>query len=251
VPEGDSLARIAQALQPLVGERLEVETPHPRAQLLHLAERLDGKRLDAVEAQGKNLLLRFEDGLVLRSHLRMKGRWLVRARGTPVVGRPWLVLRGTQHQALQLNGPVLELRRATPRLGLGPDILAEPLDRAAIVANLRAQPRRAIGDALLDQRLVAGVGNLWKAEALWAAHASPWRPIAEIADEELAGVVVAAATLMRRSVAGGRAPRTAYRCAGRPCPRCATPIRSYPQGESARTAYWCPTCQRGEDPPAS
>jgi len=251
VPEGDSLARIAQALQPLVGERLEVETPHPRAQLLHLAERLDGKRLDAVEAQGKNLLLRFEDGLVLRSHLRMNGRWLVRARGAPVVGRPWLVLRGTLHQALQLNGPVLELRRAAPRLGLGPDILAEPLDRPAIVANLRSHPRCAIGDALLDQRLVAGIGNLWKAEALWAARVSPWKPIAEVTDEDLAAVVDAAAGLMQRSVAGGRSARRVYRHAGRPCPRCATPIRSYPQGDGARTAYWCPTCQRGEDPPAS
>jgi endonuclease-8 len=121
-----------------------------------------------------------------------------------------------------------------------------------MIERLRRAPSdREVGDALLDQRLVAGVGNLWKAEALWAARVSPWRPIAEIADEELAGVVVAAATLMRRSVAGGRNPRTVYRRAGRPCPRCATPIRSYPQGEWARTAYWCPTCQRGEDPPAS
>jgi len=251
VPEGDSLARIAKALEPLVGERLEVETPHPRAQLLHLAERLDGKRLEAVEAQAKNLLLRFEDGLVLHSHLRMNGRWLVRPRSAPVVGRPWLVLRGAEQQALQLNGPVLELRRTAPRLGLGPDILAEPLDHDAILANLRAQPRWTIGEALLDQRLVAGIGNLWKAEALWDARVSPWRPIADLTEEELAAVVDAAARLMRRSVAGGRSPRRVYRHAGRPCPRCSTTIRSYPQGEAARTAYWCPTCQRGEDPPAA
>src|SRR5205085_4803327 len=103
VPEGDALARIALALRPLVGERLEFEAPHPRAQLLHLAERLDGKRLDAVETQGKNLLLRFEDGLVLRSHLRMNGRWLVQPRAEAPRGRPWLVLRGSKLQALQLN----------------------------------------------------------------------------------------------------------------------------------------------------
>jgi endonuclease-8 len=251
VPEGDSLARIARALQPLVGERLEVETPHPRAQLLHLAERLDGKRLDAVEANGKNLLLRFEDGLVLRSHLRMNGRWLVRPRGAPVIGRPWLVLRGATQQALQLNGPVLELRATPHRLGLGPDILAEPLDRDAIVANLRSHPRGAVGDALLDQRLVAGIGNVWKAEALWEARVSPWHATGDVTDEELAAVVDAAATLMRRSVAGGRNARRVYRHAGRPCPRCATRIRSYPQGEAARTAYWCPSCQRGEDPPVA
>jgi endonuclease-8 len=251
VPEGDSLARIARALQPLVGERLEVETPHPRAQLLHLAERLDGKRLDAVEAQGKNLLLRFEDGLVLRSHLRMNGRWLVRPRSAAVTGRPWLVLRSAQHQALQLNGPVLELRRTAPRLGLGPDILADPLELDAIVANLRAPPRRAIGDALLDQRVVAGIGNLWKAEALWAARVSPWSAVADLTDDELAAVIEAAATLMHRSVSGGRSARRVYRHAGRPCPRCSTAIRSFPQGDAARTAYWCPTCQRGEDPPAA
>jgi endonuclease VIII len=248
VPEGDALARIALALQPLVGERLEVEAPHPRAQLLHLAERLDGKRLDAVETQGKNLLLRFEDGLVLRSHLRMNGRWLVRPRSEEPRGRPWLVLRGRNLQALQLNGPVLELTRAQPRLALGPDILADPLPRDEIVRRLRAVPSRAIGEALLDQRLVAGIGNLWKAEALWEARISPWRPVGELADEDLARVVDAAARLMRSSVAGTRGARSVYRRPGRPCRRCGTAIRSFPQGEQARTAYWCPTCQRGEDP---
>jgi endonuclease-8 len=251
MPEGDSLARIARALQPLVGETLEAETPHPRAQLLHLAERLDGKRLDAVEAQGKNLLLRFEGGLVLRSHLRMHGRWLVRPRAAALTGRPWLVLRGAELQAVQLNGPVLELSRMQPRLGLGPDVLAEPLDSDAIVASLRAQHQRAIGDALLDQRVVAGIGNVWKAEALWEAEVSPWRPILEVDDTQLAAVVDAAARLMRRSVGGARDPRHVYRKPGRPCPRCGTSIRSFPQGDAARTAYWCPGCQRGEDPPAS
>jgi endonuclease-8 len=251
MPEGDSLARIARALQPLVGERLEVESPHPRSQLLHLAERLDGKRLDAVESQGKNLLLRFEDGTVLRSHLRMNGRWLVRPRDEQPLGRPWLVLRGSRLQALQLNGPVLELSRAQPALVLGPDILAEPLERDEIVTRLRADPRRPLGDVLLDQRAVAGIGNVWKAEALWQARVSPWRPAGELRAEEVGRVVDAAAELMRRSVAGGRQPRRVYRRAGRPCPRCAARIRSFPQGEQARTAYWCPVCQRGEDPGAA
>jgi endonuclease-8 len=251
MPEGDSLARIARALQPLVGERVEVESPHPRAQLLHLAERLDGKRLDAVEAQGKNLLLHFEDGLVLRSHLRMNGRWLVRPRDEQPFGRPWLVLRGSRLQALQLNGPVLELVRRGSALGLGPDILAEPLPRDEIVGRLRSAGTRAIGEALLDQRVVAGVGNLWKAEALWQARVSPWRPLPELADEDLGRVVDVAADLMRRSVAGGRQLHRVYRRAGRPCPRCAARIRSFPQGDQARTAYWCPSCQKGEDPPAA
>src|ERR671922_253428 len=90
VPEGDSLHRAARRLRVLVGERLEVEAPHPRGQLTGVAEQLDGRRLESVEAVGKNLLLRFEGGLVLRSHLRMKGRWWVRPRGSPQLGRPWL-----------------------------------------------------------------------------------------------------------------------------------------------------------------
>ena len=94
VSEGDALHRAARRLQPLVGETLEVETPHPRAAATGVAERLDGRRLEGVEAIGKNLVLRFDGGLVLRSHLRMRGRWTVRERGASSRGRPWLVLRG-------------------------------------------------------------------------------------------------------------------------------------------------------------
>src|ERR1700740_938490 len=113
MPEGDTLQRAAARLQALVGQRVEVETPHPRAAVKHLAERLDGLRLESVEAVGKNLLLRFEGGLVLRSHLRMTGRWRVEPRGAERRGRPWLVLRGDEHEAVLWNGPVLELARDT------------------------------------------------------------------------------------------------------------------------------------------
>src|SRR4051812_50153254 len=88
MPEGDALHRAARRLQVLVGQELGVETPHPRAAVKQLAPRLDGKRLESVEAIGKNLLLRFEGGLVLRSHLRMKGRWRVLARGAGLFGTP-------------------------------------------------------------------------------------------------------------------------------------------------------------------
>ena len=115
MPEGDSLHRTARRLQVLVGERVEVETPHPRAAVKGLAERLDGRRLEQVEAVGKNLLLHFEGGLVLRSHLRMKGRWRVERRGTTRVGKPWLLLRGAQHEAVLWNGAVLEAAHALMR----------------------------------------------------------------------------------------------------------------------------------------
>ena len=246
MPEGDSLARAARRLQVLVGEQVEVETPHPRAAVKRLVERLDGRTLLGVEAVGKNLLLRFEDGVVLRSHLRMSGRWQVRARGTKLFGRPWLVLRGAEREAVLWNGPVLELDdRAVRRLG--PDILADPPDLDAMIANLRRDPRRAIGDALLDQRLVAGVGNVWKAEALWEARVSPWRAVGEVSDEELRAVFQAAHELMTASVETGRERRLVYNRAGRGCRRCGTPIEARGQGDNNRTAYWCATCQAGEE----
>jgi endonuclease VIII len=249
MPEGDSIHRAARRLSVLVGERVEVESPHPRAAVKGIAERLDGRRFEGVEAVGKNLLLRFEGGVVLRSHLRMKGRWSVRRRGSGrLVGSPWLVLRGGEHEAVQWNGPVLELSAERVRR-LGPDILASPPDLEGMLANLRRAPQALpLGEALLQQRLVAGIGNLWMAEALWAAQLSPWAKLAEVSDEGLRTALEAAARLMRASVDGGRQPRRVYRRAGRPCPRCGAPIRSRGQGDANRTAYWCLACQRGGSP---
>src|SRR5262245_12892499 len=234
-------------MQALVGERVEVETPNPRAAAQVDASRLDGRRLESARAVGKNLLLEFEGGLVLRSHLRMSGRWRVGPPGEERRGKPWLVLRCPAAEAVLWNGPVLELgARGTRRLG--PDILAQPPDLDAIASRLRADPGRAVGDALLDQRLVAGIGNVWKAESLWRAGVSPWRRVGEVSDEELRDTLGHAAALMRVSAEGGRPPRRVYRRAGRPCPRCGTPIASRGQGDANRTAYWCPTCQEGPWP---
>jgi endonuclease-8 len=247
VPEGDALHRAAARLRVLEGEVVAVETPHPRSAVLRLAERLDGRRLERVEAVGKNLVLGFEGGLVLRSHLRMHGRWRVQAAGTEPLGTPWLVLRGRERQAVLWNGPVLELTRGrSPTVTrLGPDVMADPPDLDAMLARLRAgDQEREVGDALLDQRLVAGVGNMWKAEALFEAGVSPWRRLGELSDEQLLGLLAAAARLMQ----GPRNRHRVYRRAGRPCPRCRTLVRSYPQGDSARMAYWCPACQAGTEP---
>ena len=244
MPEGDSIHRAARRLQALVGEKVEVETPHPQAQVKHLSEKLDGRRLEAVDAVGKNLLLRFEGGLTLRSHLRMRGRWQVRPRDGDTRGRPWLVLRGAEREALLWNGPVLELHGRGLRR-LGPDILATPPDFDAMLARFRLTDQgRAVGDALLDQRLAAGIGNLWKAEALWAAKVSPWRPLSEVQDEELLATLREAERQMRGSLERGKhRGRAAYRRAGRPCRRCGTAIRSRGQGDGNRIAYWCPECQ--------
>jgi endonuclease VIII len=236
----------------LAGQRVEVETPHPRAAAKGLAQRLDGKVLESVEAVGKNLLLRFEGGLVLRSHLRMTGRWRVETRGAQRTGRPWLVLRGEAHEAVLWNGPVLELRRAAGLRGLGPDILDDPADFDAMLVNLRsAEQRREVGDALLDQRLVAGIGNMWKAECLWEARVSPWHTLGDVSDDELLEVLRRAHEAMLAGVAGARPLRRVYRRAGRACSRCGTVLRSHPQGAAARTAYWCPGCQIGGREPAA
>jgi endonuclease-8 len=230
----------------LVGEVLEVETPHPRARATGVAERLDGRRLLRVEAVGKNLLLRFEGGLVLRSHLRMRGRWQLLERNGARQGTPWLVLRGAKNEGVLWNGPVLELDESHVR-SLGPDILADPPDLDGMLAKLRGTDQRtAIGEALLDQRLVAGIGNLWRAEALWRAQISPWRPLGDLGDEELRTALAEAARLMRGSLDSGLKVRAVYRKVGRPCPRCGTPIESRGQGDANRMAYWCPACQEGE-----
>ena len=246
MPEGDSLRRAALRLQVLVGQTVGVETPHPRAAVKQLAERLDGLRLESVDAMGKNLLLHFEGGHVLRSHLRMTGRWRVVPRGTPRAGRPWLVLRGAEHEAVLWNGPVLELDKP---VAAGPDILDDEPRYEDMLARLRAQPARQIGDALLDQRLVAGIGNIWRSEALWEARVSPWVAVAEV--EGLQTVLEAAHRLMSASVAGARPLHRVYRRPGRPCRRCGTPIRAHAQGDGARIAYWCPTCQRGGAEPTT
>ena len=208
-----------------------------------MAERIDGRRLVAVDAVGKNLLLGFDGDVVVRSHLRMSGRWTVVPRGSTRRGRPWLILRGSEREAVLWNGPVLELHERAVR-GLGPDVLADPPDVDAMLANVRREdPGRAVGDALLDQRLVAGIGNMWKTEALWRARVSPWAPLERIDDETLRRVLTVTAGLMREAVESRSPRRFVYRRAGRPCPRCQTPIRSRGQGDANRTAYWCPRCQ--------
>ena len=248
MPEGDSLHAAARRLQPLVGQRLEVEAPNPRAQATGVAPRIDGRLLESVEAVGKNLLLRFEGGITVRSHLRMTGRWRVEPRGKPRAGLPWLVLRGEELEGVLWNGPVLTLESRNVRR-LGQDVLAEDFELAAAVARLRSAGDRRLGEALQDQRLVAGVGNMWMAEALWAIQASPWVRVGEASDDTLREAVAAARRLMQEALVSGRRGRQVYRRAGRPCLRCGTIVRSRGQGDDNRTAYWCPGCQAGAGPP--
>ncbi len=252
MPEGDALVRAAQRLQVLVGERLEVESPHPRAQATGVAQQVDGRILEGVETAGKNLLLRFEGGLVVRSHLRMSGRWRVERRGAQRVGRPWLVLRGREQEGVLWNGPVLELERRPVRRRLGPDVLAQEFDAARALARLRCLGDRWLGEALQDQRAVAGIGNMWMAEALWEARLSPWVRVRDVSEENLVAALAAARRLMQASLGSSRRPeRNVYRRAGRPCRRCGAVVLARGQGDANRTAYWCPDCQAGGGPPGA
>jgi endonuclease-8 len=129
---------------------------------------------------------------------------------------------------------------------IGPDLLADETSVDRLVGRIRAvDQRRLLGDVLLDQRVVAGIGNMWLAEILWHARLSPWLEVGAADDDEIAGALAWGRQAMLGSVGGRRAPRAVYRRTGRPCPRCGGAIRSRGLGELNRTAYWCEACQRG------
>jgi endonuclease VIII len=249
--EGDTILRAARRIDAaLTGEAIVASAPNPRGRAAGI-ERLDGRRLEAVEARGKNLLLGFGD-LVLHSHMGMNGSWHIYPRGGPW-RKPrrsaWAVLAGERQEAVQFGGPTLRLipagrLRRDPQLArLGPDVLAPELDLEAILRGIRADPGdRTLGDSLLDQALVAGIGNIFKSEACFAARLDPWCPVGDLSDEELGSVLLAARELMQQAVATGRHAYAVYRGA-RPCPVCGGRIASRGQGDANRTTYWCPNCQ--------
>jgi endonuclease-8 len=256
MPEGDTIHYAARRIRSVFEGHVpdEIATPHPRFGRDRWPERLAGRAVRSVDAHGKHLFLRFEGGLVIHSHLRMTGSWKVRPAGAALPGTTWLVLRRDGQEAVQLRGPVLELMtesrtRFDQRLAaLGPDILAPALDEQAFLRRLREDdPTRGIGDALLDQRTIAGIGNLWKSEGCFAAGVDPWRPAGQVRDEEALAIVRELRPRMQQSAADGRQDRwrRIYNAAGRPCPRCGPPalIAARGQGDSNRPTFWCPSCQ--------
>jgi endonuclease-8 len=258
MPEGDTIHYAANRMRPVLEGVVpdEIRTPNPRHRLDRWPERLDGRAVKAVEAHGKHLFLRFEDDLTLHSHLRMSGSWATYAEGRRWRRSPrraWLVLRAKGHDVVQFDGPVLELMtesrtRFDRRLAqLGPDILAAELDTPRILRRLREDdPTRPIGDALLDQRTVAGIGNMWKVESCWRAAIDPWRPVSKTSDDEVVRILEEARPRMLESARDGHQDkhRVIYAKAGRPCPRCGTRISSRGQGDDNRITYWCAGCQR-------
>jgi endonuclease VIII len=255
--EGDCIHRAAGRLRTVLEGHVpeEILAPHPRHRAHGWPEQLRGRAVRSIDAHGKHLFLRFEGNLTLHSHLRMTGLWDVYRTGQRwrrASRRAWLVLRRDGWEVVEFDGPVLELTsdariRSDPRLAaLGQDVLGESFDTDRFLSRMRADdPARPIGDALLNQNTVAGIGNLWKAELCFAAGINPWRALGEIADEEAAVLVNLARKLMRESVrhGSGARPRAVYGRAGLPCPRCGTIVRQGRQGDNNRTTFWCPGCQ--------
>jgi endonuclease VIII len=257
VPEGDTIHHAANVIRPVLEGRVpdEIRTPQRRHAADRWPARLGGRAVSSVEARGKHLLVHFDGDLVLHSHLRMTGAWSVyregeRWRRSP--RRAWLVVRAGGREVVQFDGPLLELmteartRTDAALAGLGPDVIGDTFDEGLAIRRLRADdPTRPLGDALVDQRNVAGIGNIWKSESCFAARADPWTALGETDDRAVLDVLRFAREHMAQSARDGYSarPRAVYGRAGEPCPRCGAPIRSGGQGEQARTTYWCPGCQ--------
>ncbi|MEV0036605.1 DNA-formamidopyrimidine glycosylase family protein [Streptomyces sp. NPDC050804] len=249
MPEGDTVwqtarrLHIALASRPLVRSDLRV----PRFATADLT----GRTVLDVTPRGKHLLTRIEGGLTLHSHLGMEGAWKVYGPGERWRGGPAhqirAILGAAERTAVGYRLPVLELLRTREEekaVGhLGPDLLGPDWDPATALSNLLADPARPVGEALLDQRNLAGVGNIFKSETCFLVRATPWLPVGQVPSPER--LVTAAKRLLEanRNRPGGSRRLSVYGRAGRPCPRCGTLIRTADQDD--RPAYWCPACQPG------
>lgn len=257
MPEGDVVFAAARRLHTALAGRVLTRSDF-RVPRLATAD-LTGRTVDEVVPRGKHLLTRVENGLTVHTHLRMDGAWQVRSARDPVPRdhRLRLVLANAEWQALGFSLGVVELLRTEQEdraVGhLGPDLLGPDWDAAEAVRRLLERPDRPVGEALLDQSRLAGIGNLYKAEVLFLRGVHPWRQVGEVADLE--ALVELARKLMSANrdhvgqVTTGLRRRGAqtwvYGHAGRPCRRCGTPIKRADQGErpQERITFWCPSCQ--------
>ena len=225
MPEGHSLELASRRLRPLVGQ--------PVSEGL-----LSGATVVAVEARGKHLLVHADDGRSLDAHLGLHGSVRLRRPGE---GRGRHLLRTAAGDAV-IQGRVRVVPSARLRLALGPDLLKD-FDGGEYLRRVRLVDR-PVGEAVMDQRVLAGIGNVVKSEALWECRVDPFAAVSSLPDRRLLELAEAARHMLEQGVARGQLPRRVYRTAGRPCPRCGTPITSARQGEQRRTSYWCPECCR-------
>ena len=253
MPEGDTIHRAARRIDAALGGRelAVADAPNPRSPIHNRSGELAGATLERAEACGKHLLLHFSGDRVIHSHLGMSGRWFVRADGRLPHGRPWLVLASGRGVASQSGGKLLRLvsasraRNDPALLQLGPDPLRPEFDPEAAAARLLAYELSAgVGEALNDQSLIAGIGNVIRIEACFLPGVSPWRKVGELTGEEARAIVDAAQWVMKKSLERGTRPKRIYGRSRAPCPRCGGSIRVHGQGDANRVTYWCDGCQR-------
>ena len=252
MPEGDTIHRAADRMNAaLRGKEIALaDAPNPRSPVFNRASELRGRTFEEAEAFGKHLVVHFSGGVALHSHLGMNGRWFVAADGRLPHGRPWLRLAHGRAVASQSGGKLLRIvsesrLRNDPALRrLGPDPLRAGFDlEEAVVRVRRHGAGREIGDVLLDQGVIAGIGNAIRVEGLFRAGISPWRKVETLSEAELELVVAENVAVMRTSAAKGRRPHSIYRANRKRCPRCGGRVRSRGQGDDNRIAYWCEACQ--------
>lgn len=258
MPEGDTIHRAARALgEALAGQPVLRYWAH-RPQLL--APRREGHVITTVEARGKNLLIHFDDQRALYSHMKMTGAWHVYGhdeRWRRAQARARVIIESEGHVAVCFDAPVIELLTAPellrhPTLSrLGPDLLDEPLDEDGILAGFARHPALPLGEAVMNQGIAAGIGNVYKSEMLFLARLSPFLLVEAVPQERLRKLVQDTAAMMRRNLGPGmRTTRTGpgtrlwvYERSGQACLRCRTRIQMRRQGEQARSTYFCPRCQ--------
>ncbi len=268
MPEGHISHRNARLLtSTMVGHEItHAEAPAARIAGQRLDVRLPGERIAAAEAVGKHHLLRMDSGRVLHSHLMMSGIWRVRHRGEPISRAGlYLLIHAGRHFAALYRCPTVRLFEPGEPLppGLtstGPDLLDPSVEPGAATAAALAvaEGSRTVGEALMDQRVVAGIGNVYKSETCFLVGVDPWRRVDTLTPEEARTLGEIAATLLAAGVRDRGAIRTyrppsgppwsrertwVYRRAGLPCRRCGARVRARGQGDANRTTYWCPGCQ--------
>jgi endonuclease-8 len=272
MPEGDTVHRAAQALhRALAGQAVtRFESVYPAVTRIAEDRPVVGRSVESVSARGKHLLIAFSGDLVLRTHMRMNGSWhLYRpaARWQRPACDMRVLVATASVIAVGFNVPVAELLTARDLArheelrALGPDLLATTFDRDEVVRRMRARGRDAIADVLLNQRVVAGIGNMFKSEILFLAGIHPFTPVSVLDGAALGRIVdiargQLAANVMTRSrtlspITARRTTRSldpnstlwVYGRGGKPCRRCGAAIQSRKTGMDARLTYWCPRCQ--------
>lgn len=263
MPEGDTIFRAARALHEALAGKVvtRFETVLPALARVDDQTPIRGRKIERVAAAGKNLIISFSGDLHLRTHMRMNGSWHLYPTGQRWQKRRSdmrVVVATADYEAVAFNVPVAELHtsRSLERTDdlrlLGPDLLAPDFDAAEGLRRMRARGGEAIADVLLNQRVIAGLGNVYKSEVLFLRGIHPLTPVSALEDDELATIIETSRKLMRANVrpessrrrtTGSAAGLWVYGRSGQPCRRCGTRIEFRKQGTDARVTYWCPRCQ--------